>query len=106
VFIAMAGMSAALPGVVASETLLPVIGVPISSQMDGLDALLSMVQMPPGIPVATVAVGGGVNSAMLAAHILAVKYPDIRAALTEYRLAQTLKVAEDHQAAGLSDFLL
>jgi len=103
VFIAIAGMAAALPGVVAAETACPVIGVPVqSAALVGLDSLLSIAQMPPGIPVATVAVGGGGNAALLAAHILGLKYPDIRATLTEYRLEQARKVEEAHRAAGLS----
>ncbi|MCH8843395.1 MAG: 5-(carboxyamino)imidazole ribonucleotide mutase [SAR324 cluster bacterium] len=103
VFIAIAGMAAALPGVVAAETLVPVIGVPVRSQaLEGLDALLSIVQMPPGIPVATVAVGGGANAALLAAHMLGLKYPEIRAALLIYRQEQVRKVEEAHRAEGLS----
>jgi phosphoribosylaminoimidazole carboxylase PurE protein len=103
VFIAIAGMAAALPGVVAAETCKPVIGVPVrSSAFEGLDALLSIAQMPPGIPVATVAVGGGANAALLAAAMLALKYPDVAAALQEYRIEQALKVEEVHRSAGLS----
>jgi phosphoribosylamine--glycine ligase len=106
VFIAIAGMAAALPGVVAAETLRPVIGVPVkSSAFEGLDALLSIVQMPPGIPVATVAVGGGVNAALLAAHMLGLKYPGVEAALREYRLEQGLKVEDAHRGAGLSSLV-
>jgi 5-(carboxyamino)imidazole ribonucleotide mutase len=86
VVIAAAGMSAALPGVVASLTDLPVIGVPLDSGMPGgIDALFSIVQMPTGIPVATVAVGGAKNAAVLAARILAIKYPDVASRLSEYR---------------------
>lgn len=86
VVIAGAGMSAALPGVVASLTDLPVIGVPLDSGMPGgIDALFSMVQMPTGIPVATVAVGGAKNAAVLAARILAIKYPEVRDKLARYR---------------------
>lgn len=82
VFIAAAGMAAALPGVVASQTVLPVIGVPISgSNLEGMDALLSIVQMPPGIPVATVAINGSKNAAYLALQIMAVKHESIRAKL-------------------------
>ena len=82
VFIACAGMAAHLAGVVAAHTLLPVIGVPLTSgALFGMDALLSTVQMPPGIPVATVAVDGTVNAATLAAQILSIKYPEIREAL-------------------------
>lgn len=71
VIIAAAGMAAALPGVIAAQTTLPVIGVPIKGMLDGLDALLSIVQMPPGIPVATVGVNGAQNAALLAMQILA-----------------------------------
>ena len=86
VFIAAAGMAAALPGVVASQTVLPVIGVPISgSTLDGMDALLSIVQMPPGIPVATVAINGGKNAAYLALQIMAVKHEELRTRLWEHR---------------------
>lgn len=72
VIIAAAGMAAALPGVIAASTPLPVIGVPIKGMLDGLDALLSIVQMPPGIPVATVGVNGAQNAAILAAEMIAV----------------------------------
>jgi len=86
VVIAGAGMSAALPGVVASYTDLPVIGVPLDSGMPGgIDALFSIVQMPTGIPVATVAVGGAKNAAVLAARILALKYPEVSKTLKDYR---------------------
>ena len=71
VIIAAAGMAAALPGVIAASTPLPVIGVPIKGMLDGLDALLSIVQMPPGIPVATVGVNGAQNAAILAAEMIA-----------------------------------
>ena len=106
VFIAIAGMAAALPGVVAAETTLPVIGVPVKSNaFEGLDALLSIAQMPPGIPVATVAVNGGANAALLAAQILSIKYVDVAAALKEFRLEQAQKVDEAHQKAGLSSLV-
>jgi 5-(carboxyamino)imidazole ribonucleotide mutase len=86
VIIAAAGMAAALPGVVASQTVLPVIGVPISgSNLEGMDALLSIVQMPPGIPVATVAINGSKNAAYLALQIMAVKHEDIKTKLMEER---------------------
>ncbi len=88
VFVAAAGGAAALPGVVASHTTLPVIGVPIaSSELGGVDALYSIVQMPPGIPVATVAVGawGARNAALLAAEVLGIKYANIREAVEQYR---------------------
>ncbi|HON37028.1 MAG TPA: 5-(carboxyamino)imidazole ribonucleotide mutase [Methanothrix sp.] len=70
VFIAIAGLSAALPGVIASRTLRPVIGVPVSAKLGGLDALLSIVQMPPGVPVACVGIDNGENAALLAIRIL------------------------------------
>lgn len=82
VFIAAAGMAAALPGVVASQTVLPVIGIPISgSNLEGMDALLSIVQMPPGIPVATVAINGSKNAAYLALQIMGTKHEEIKAKL-------------------------
>jgi len=84
VLIGCAGMAAHLAGVIAGHTRLPVIGLPLSGGlMSGLDALLSTVQMPPGVPVATVAVDGAKNAAMLAARILALKYPDIDRALEQ-----------------------
>ena len=87
VIIAMAGLSAALHGAVAAHSNLPVIGVPLPAALDGLDALLSVVQMPPGIPVAGVAIGfpGAKNAAILAARILALKYPQVLSALEEHR---------------------
>lgn len=99
VIIAAAGMAAALPGVVASMTVLPVIGVPLSaSVLDGMDALMSIVQMPPGIPVATVAINGGKNAAHLALQIMAIKYPKLQATLKKARLdmeAAALKTNEE-----------
>ena len=77
VIIAASGMAAALPGVIAANTTLPVIGVPIKGMLDGLDALLSIVQMPPGIPVATVGVNAAQNAAILAAQILALSDPQV-----------------------------
>ena len=71
VFIGIAGLSAALPGVIASKTSKPVIGVPVNVKLDGLDALLSTMQLPPGVPVATVGIDNGKNAALLAARILA-----------------------------------
>lgn len=87
VFIAGAGGAAALPGVVAAETTWPVIGVPIPSVLDGLDSLLSMVQMPKGVPVATVAIGpsGAANAGLLAVAILGGSRPELRAKLVVYR---------------------
>ena len=95
VIIAGAGMAAHLPGVVASLTRLPVIGVPLSGGIsDGLDALLAVVQMPPGVPVATVAVNGAANAAVLAVQILATADEDLRKKLDEYKtqLAEGLKL--------------
>jgi 5-(carboxyamino)imidazole ribonucleotide mutase len=94
VFIAIAGMSAALPGVVASLTPAPVIGVPVSGKMN-LDALLSVVQMPPGIPVASVGLDRGDNAGLLAAQIIAVGNKDLREKLTEYREEMAAKVEKD-----------
>ena len=97
VIIAAAGMAAALPGVVASQTVLPVIGVPLSgSVLDGMDALMSIVQMPPGIPVATVAINGGKNAAHLALQIMAVSRPELR----EKLMAARVKMEEDAMKAN------
>lgn len=87
VIIAAAGMAAALPGAVAAHTALPVIGVPVKGMLDGLDALLSMAQMPPGVPVATVGVNGAGNAALLAARILALSDEGVRARLAERKAA-------------------
>jgi phosphoribosylaminoimidazole carboxylase, PurE protein len=97
IFIAVAGKAAHLPGVVASHTVLPVIGVPVESQaLAGLDALLSIVQMPKGIPVATVALGksGGANAALLAISILAITDDSLRKKLEAYRQKMAEKVEE------------
>ncbi|NPA80307.1 MAG: 5-(carboxyamino)imidazole ribonucleotide mutase [Thermotogae bacterium] len=86
VFIAAAGKAAHLPGVIASLTTLPVIGLPVPAKyLYGVDALLSIVQMPPGIPVATVGVGEARNAALLAVQILSLKYDSLRASLKDYR---------------------
>jgi len=86
VIIAAAGKAAHLPGVLASYTALPVIGLPVkSSLLDGLDSLLSIVQMPAGVPVATVAVNGSANAALLAVRIMALKYRDLTEKLVKYR---------------------
>ncbi len=84
VIIAVAGLSAALPGFIASKTHLPVIGVPVSAKLMGLDALLSIAQMPPGVPVATVGIDNGKNAALLAARILAVSDKKIEKKLLGY----------------------
>ena len=99
VLIAAAGMAAHLAGVIAANTTLPVIGIPCKSQcFDGMDALLSTVQMPSGIPVATVAVNGGANAALLAAEILAVSDPAISEKLKVKRAADTKTVLEKNAA--------
>jgi len=85
VFIAIAGLSAALPGVIASQTTKPVIGVPVDVKLNGLDALLSIMQMPPGIPVATVGIDNAKNAALLAISILALSDKTLAEKLKEYR---------------------
>ncbi|MCK9269487.1 MAG: 5-(carboxyamino)imidazole ribonucleotide mutase [Bacteroidales bacterium] len=85
VIIAGAGMAAHLPGVIAATTPIPVIGVPIRASLEGLDALLAIVQMPPGIPVATVAINGATNAGILAAQILALANNDIRQRVVTYK---------------------
>ncbi len=86
VVIAGAGMAAALPGTVAAHTTLPVIGIPIrGGALDGLDALLAISQMPPGVPVATVGLDGAKNAAVLAVQILAIGDPDLRAKLVQFK---------------------
>lgn len=93
--IGAAGKAAHLPGVLAGCTPLPVIGVPIrSTELDGLDALLAIVQMPPGVPVATVAINGADNAALLAVQILSVKYEDLRMKFKEYKKQMAEKVIE------------
>lgn len=85
VIIAGAGLAAHLPGVIASKTILPVIGVPLHGALEGLDALLSIVQMPKEIPVATVGINNSFNAAMLAVEMLSLKYPELKEKLKEYR---------------------
>lgn len=85
VIIAGAGMAAALPGVIAASTTLPVIGVPIKGMLDGLDAMLSIIQMPPGIPVATVGVNGAQNAAILAVEMMALSDEDLATRLTAFK---------------------
>ena len=93
VIIAAAGGAAHLPGMVASKTSLPVIGVPVKSKaLNGLDSLLSIVQMPAGIPVATVAIDGAANAALLALRMLGIKYPEIQKLLERYRKELEAKV--------------
>jgi len=96
VLIAAAGKAAHLPGVLAAGTTLPVIGLPIkSSTMDGLDSLLSMVQMPSGVPVATVAINGAENAGILAAEILSLKYPELKPQLLAFKAEMREKVLKD-----------
>jgi len=85
VIIAAAGMAAHLPGVIAAMTTLPVIGVPIKASLEGLDSLLAIVQMPPGIPVATVGINGAQNAAILAAEILAVADPELHQKMITFK---------------------
>lgn len=85
VIIAAAGMAAALPGVIAASTTVPVIGVPIKGMLDGLDAMLSIIQMPPGIPVATVGVNGAQNAAILAVEMLALADEALAKRLEQYK---------------------
>lgn len=99
VIIAAAGKAAHLAGVIAAYTTLPVIGLPVkSSTMDGLDSLLSTVQMPPGIPVATVAIDGAENAALLAVQILAVKYDQLKDKLAAHKKEMAEKVMEANQS--------
>lgn len=99
VIIGCAGKAAHLAGVLAAGTILPVIGLPIkSSTMDGLDSLLSTVQMPTGIPVATVAINGSENAALLAAQILGLKYPQVKKALQDYKENMRQKILSDDKA--------
>ena len=99
VLIAAAGMAAHLAGAIAANTTLPVIGIPCkSSVLDGMDALLSTVMMPSGIPVATVAINGGANAALLAAQILAVEDAELAAKLDARRISDAAKVLEKDAA--------
>ena len=103
VIVAGAGGAAHLPGMLAAKTHLPVIGVPIPTEnLRGLDSLLSIVQMPKGIPVATVAIGGAENAALLAAQILAGRYPWIADRVKAFRQTQTESVLNSPEARGTS----
>ncbi len=97
VIIAAAGMAAHLPGVIASMTTLPVIGVPINSSLDGLDALLAIVQMPPGIPVATVTINGALNAAILALQIIATGDASAQEKLAAYKVSLKNKITKANQ---------
>jgi 5-(carboxyamino)imidazole ribonucleotide mutase len=97
VIIAAAGMAAHLPGVIAAMTILPVIGVPIKASLEGLDALLAIVQMPPGIPVATVGINGAQNAAILAAEILAISDPDLQQKMLVFKEELKTKVVKANE---------
>ena len=97
VIIAGAGMAAALPGVIAANTTVPVIGVPIKGMLDGLDAMLSIIQMPPGIPVATVGVNGALNAAILAAEMLALSDQALSVRLQAYKESLKQKIVNANQ---------
>ena len=96
VIIAAAGMAAHLPGVIAAMTTVPVIGVPINSTFDGMDALLAIVQMPPGIPVATVGVNAGLNAAILAMQMLAVADEAIAQRFAQYKASLAQKIVKSN----------
>ncbi len=97
VIIAAAGMAAHLPGVIAAMTTVPVIGVPIKSGMEGMDALLAIVQMPPGIPVATVGVNGALNAGILASQILAVSDSEVAARVAAYKEGLKAKIEKSNE---------
>ena len=103
VIIAAAGMAAHLPGVIASMTTVPVIGVPINASLDGLDALLAIVQMPPGIPVATVGINGALNGAILALQMIATGDDSVQEKLKEYKESLKNKITKaNREFASLS----
>ena len=97
VIIAAAGMAAHLPGVIASMTTLPVIGVPIKASLEGLDAMLAILQMPPGIPVATVSINGAQNAAILAAEILAIADPELQQKMLVFKEELKVKVVKANE---------
>ncbi|MFV0345092.1 MAG: 5-(carboxyamino)imidazole ribonucleotide mutase [Bacteroidales bacterium] len=102
VIIAGAGMAAHLPGVIAAMTSLPVIGVPIKASLDGMDALLAIVQMPPGIPVATVAINGALNAAILATQIMANGDADVQVKVESYKSSLKQKIVKaNEELAGV-----
>ena len=105
VIIAGAGMAAALPGVIAASTSLPVIGVPIKGMLDGLDAMLSIIQMPPGIPVATVGVNGAQNAAILAAEMMALGDEEIAKKVEQWKATLGQKIEKTNQElAEIKDY--
>lgn len=97
VIIAAAGMAAHLPGVIAAQTTVPVIGVPIKSTLEGMDALLAIVQMPPGIPVATVGINAGLNAAILAVQMLSLTDERIAARFAEYKQGLAKKIVKTNE---------
>ncbi|MGA2824166.1 MAG: 5-(carboxyamino)imidazole ribonucleotide mutase [Bacteroidales bacterium] len=97
VIIAAAGMAAHLPGVIAAMTILPVIGVPIRASLEGLDAMLAILQMPPGIPVATVAINGAQNAAILATEILATSDPELHQKMLAFKEDLKIKVVKANE---------
>lgn len=105
VIIAGAGMAAALPGVIAASTSLPVIGVPIKGMLDGLDAMLSIIQMPPGIPVATVGVNGAQNAAVLAAEMMALGNEEIAKKVEQWKATLGQKIEKaNKELAEIKDY--
>ena len=96
VIIAGAGLAAHLPGVIASQTILPVIGVPVKAAIEGMDALLSIVQMPKSIPVATVGINNSYNAGMLAVQMLSLKYPEIKEMLVDFRINMKKNFIEEN----------
>jgi len=104
VIIAGAGMAAHLPGVIAAMTPLPVIGVPIKASLDGMDALLSIVQMPPGIPVATVAINGALNAGLLAVQIMAAGDEELMAKFIRYKEGLKEKIVKANEELALVQY--
>ena len=104
VIIAAAGMAAHLCGVIASMTTLPVVGVPIAASLDGIDALLAIVQMPPGIPVATVGINGAQNAAILAAQMLALSDPALARRLADYKEGLKKKIVKANEELASVQF--
>ncbi len=104
VIIAGAGMAAHLPGVIAAMTPVPVIGVPVKASLDGMDALLAIVQMPPGIPVATVAIDGALNAGILAAQMIATGDPLIMEKLITYKESLKQKIVKANQELGTARY--
>ena len=105
VIIAAAGMAAALPGCIAASTTLPVIGVPIKGMLDGLDAMLSIIQMPPGIPTATVGVNASLNSAILAMEMIALGDEEMHRKVSDYKATLGKKIEKANEdLASISDY--